>query len=282
MPPRLVGSRPPAGPPAEQRPEKAHCPVRSAPRPQILWPEARRGAAFSDRSDHRRTSRRGGLVGVAAEAQDVRDDAERPDIYVDTIGLAPEHLGSHERRGAHDADELEAVGVDRPAREAKVAQLDDAPVEEEVVGLHIPVSYAYAVDRCEPAEHVSKSRLKRLLVQLRQGLQVLQQRQIALLQHDVRQTPLDEEVHKADNVRRARGEAQARDLPSRRLTVPVRIAWPFALSRRAAAQVRHLNCKSFTVIRAAGEVDAPVRSLAQLPGKGEVLVEATPRNDGLR
>jgi hypothetical protein len=92
-----------------------------------------------------------------------KDAADRPDVH--GHGVVP---GAEEDLGGPvpKSDHLVGVGADGDAKgpgEAKVGELEDAvPVDQHVLGLHVPVQHAVAVAVRDALEHLEKIRFHEL------------------------------------------------------------------------------------------------------------------------
>mmetsp|Transcript_116478 Transcript_116478/g.325794 ORF Transcript_116478/g.325794 Transcript_116478/m.325794 type:complete len:263 (-) Transcript_116478:485-1273(-) len=155
---RLRRREPPTGSSAEQCAQKPDGPVRHALRSSLLRLVARGRGARTDRRDHGGARQQRRLVGEAAEAEDVGDDAEGPDVHVGAVRLPGHHLRRHEGGRPDHAFELEAVRRAALTSEPEIAQLHVPLVEEEVVRLNVAVRDAEAVDCGDAAHHASQHR----------------------------------------------------------------------------------------------------------------------------
>mmetsp|Transcript_88823 Transcript_88823/g.251819 ORF Transcript_88823/g.251819 Transcript_88823/m.251819 type:complete len:265 (-) Transcript_88823:2390-3184(-) len=93
-----------------------------------------------------------GVEGRPAAHHDEEHHAEGPPIHGPGVAHALHHLGGEEARGAAHRE----GGADHKLREAHVGDLQPAPrVQEQVLGLHVPVDHEALVHVLERADHAA-------------------------------------------------------------------------------------------------------------------------------
>lgn len=78
----------------------------------------------------------------------IQNNTQGPDVSFNRVNLSLEHFGRHVDRGPqHGLGHV--LGRAQVLAEAEIAQLDDPVVEEDIVGLHIPVHDVVLVEDLE-------------------------------------------------------------------------------------------------------------------------------------
>lgn len=136
-----------------------------------------------------------------AEDHFIEDDAEGPDVGLVRVDFALEDFGGHVDGGAqHGLGHV--LGRVEVLAEAEVPELDDAVVEEDVVGLHVAVHDVVLVEDLEGLKHLLEDEEGLLLGELLLlGEESLEGAAVAVLVDEVEVVGGLEHVVVADDVR---------------------------------------------------------------------------------
>mmetsp|Transcript_108805 Transcript_108805/g.314184 ORF Transcript_108805/g.314184 Transcript_108805/m.314184 type:complete len:387 (-) Transcript_108805:9-1169(-) len=224
--------------------------------------------------------------GQTAAEQGVHAYAQGPDVDLTTVPLTGDQFRRHVRQRARHPEQLWLVdGGDLP-RAAEVADRHcdlragaSMGHHDKIVGLQVSVYDIGLVNGGHAPDHVSRQRPQEPLADCRLAENVLRERALCSLHHDVRQATLQEEIQACDDVL-ARGELLHDGSLSHGETLAIAVEFALLVADDALrTQVDDLDCEALGATDGLRCVHRPKPAGAKLARQDILLMEVSSIHD---